>query len=475
MHTSVSSHYSIIRLREIAPGSFFMVKIKRQFSVTVKLFALIAILTLYPMRVCSLEEAETAPGRSFSQAFIQGTSANLIIWAWDYFILQASYAQISPETWEKNLRRGFKWDNSDFFTNQILHPYQGGLYFNAARVHGYSFWESVPFTVYGSLFWEFFLERAQPSFNDLVTTTVGGTAFGESGYRLAAVLADSHATGRKKVLREIAALAVNPVYVVNKWIYGKPFVERNRLPRPRLELTVHSGLNRNRDDRGIFSESPHPFAGFFLNYGNPYDPRAEYGPYEYFTVQAGADLDYDNPNWDIYAHGVLYGRKLFLGDDVRGLVGLFQHFDYLENFIYKFASNGAGVGLQTLIPFTPERSLELILHAYGIVLGGVESRYSRRLTGRYYSLGPGAALKTGVKYTDTSLLNLSFFYYQYWFYTSSGSDSQNTVGILSAAAEVPVTDDLSLGAEIHMYDRWSDAGVDTARTEGFRVFLGYKL
>lgn len=68
----------------------------------------------------------------------------------------------------------------NFNTNLFAHPYHGNLYFNAARTNGMNFWQSYPFALGGSLMWEFLGENTPPSINDLLATSIGGTAIGET-------------------------------------------------------------------------------------------------------------------------------------------------------------------------------------------------------------------------------------------------------------------------------------------------------
>ncbi len=69
------------------------------------------------------------------------------------------------------------------------------MFFNAARTNGYSFWESAPFVLVGSYFWEMFAETQGPSLNDLVNTTLGGITLGEASYRLSQLILDDRARG----------------------------------------------------------------------------------------------------------------------------------------------------------------------------------------------------------------------------------------------------------------------------------------
>jgi len=80
--------------------------------------------------------------------FMLGT--NIAVWSFDRFLLRAPYSQINLGTIQQNFKTGFVWDNDMFATNLYAHPYHGGLYFNAARYHGINFWQSLPFTTFGS-------------------------------------------------------------------------------------------------------------------------------------------------------------------------------------------------------------------------------------------------------------------------------------------------------------------------------------
>jgi len=428
-----------------------------------------------PVFASEEEESDEEEGRNYRIALTELFFSNFVVWAYDYYVLQAGYAEISPETWDANLRNGFQWDRSTFFTNQILHPYQGNLYFNSARTNGFTFWESVPFAIAGSLTWEFFGEREKPSINDLVTTSFGGIALGEGGYRLSSLLLYDDTPGYKGFLKKTLATVLNPVMAVNRIVYGDEASPPPKMRRAHYALSIISGMSRTRDEYWIFGSSPHPFLGVKLRYGDPYDESEEYEPYDYFTFQGYVDVDASNPTWDIFGHAMLYGRKLYLGDDDRGVVGFYQHFDYLENFVYKFASNGAGVGVQLHYPFREKRAVEFLFHLFGIALGGVNSRCSRDVDGREYSLGSGAGMKTGLLLEDESIGWRSLHYSRYWFSTLSGSDDQNIVGIFTLSVEHYLKNDLRIGLEALVYDRWSNAIVDNSSSFGLRTYLIYDL
>jgi hypothetical protein len=109
-------------------------------------------------------------------------------------VKRADFAKINFWTMGNNLSHGFVWNNDQFSTNLLGHPYHGGLYFNAARINGVNFWQSVPYTVAGSLMWEYLMENEPPSINDFIATPIGGMALGEMTFRLSGLLIDNRAT-----------------------------------------------------------------------------------------------------------------------------------------------------------------------------------------------------------------------------------------------------------------------------------------
>ena len=75
-------------------------------------------------------------------------------------------------------------DDDEFYTNQLLHPFQGSYPFAAARSAGLGFWESFPYAFLSSLAWELAGETEQPAINDQLTTSIGGAVVGELLHRL---------------------------------------------------------------------------------------------------------------------------------------------------------------------------------------------------------------------------------------------------------------------------------------------------
>ena len=108
---------------------------------------------------------------------------NIGLWAFDRYVQKGDFAYISLHTIKENFKHGFKWDNDKLGTNMFAHPYNGNLFFNAARSNGYNFWKSELFAIGGSAMWELFMECEYPSTNDIIATPIGGAAIGEVCFR----------------------------------------------------------------------------------------------------------------------------------------------------------------------------------------------------------------------------------------------------------------------------------------------------
>ncbi|MGV3540424.1 MAG: DUF3943 domain-containing protein, partial [Rufibacter sp.] len=166
--------------------------------------------------------------------------------AYNRYVAKADYGYVSLDTWKHNLRSEPEWDTDEFGINFIGHPYQGTLYFNAARSQGYNYWQSLPFAVGGSVTWEYFGENTLPSYNDMIYTPLNGAALGEILYRLSSNILDDRTTGRERVIREVAAGLVNPVRGLNRLLQGKTKQVTNKevYEKEPINITLLAGVHR---------------------------------------------------------------------------------------------------------------------------------------------------------------------------------------------------------------------------------------
>ena len=88
--------------------------------------------------------------RSWGWATAQMLGINLTASMINEYVRNQNFTQISPRSWADNFETGFTWDDNTFRGNQLIHPWNGAAYFNAARTNGIGFWGSAAMAIVGS-------------------------------------------------------------------------------------------------------------------------------------------------------------------------------------------------------------------------------------------------------------------------------------------------------------------------------------
>lgn len=342
-------------------------------------------------------------------AAAEATGINLLVFSFDRFVMNEDFAQVNIHTIRNNLKTGFVWDNDPFSTNLFAHPYHGNLYYNSARSNGLTFWESVPYAFCGSLMWELFAESEPPAINDLIATSMGGTAIGEITNRLSRVILNDRVSGFGRFLRETAAFIVNPIQGFNRLLRGDAWRVRpsrhlyHDYSRTPVHLSLSLGTRYLADDGALFRGESNPYAGLDLEYGDLFDEAAN-KPYDYFTVSVTLGLSGNQPLLNT-AHllGRLWSAPVFAGKGILASFGLFQHFNFYNSEPVKDGTSLTPYRISEAVAFGPGLTyqfrnagniarLEQRIYASAIVLGGSKSDYYNVID-RDYNMGSGYSLK----------------------------------------------------------------------------------
>ena len=268
------------------------------------------------------------------------------------------------------MEQGWVWDLDDFLVNQIGHPYQGNNYFNAGRANGLSFWESAGITAFGSGTWEYFGETNHASLNDLINTTLGGIALGEMFHRAAWLVRDTRATGRGRLMKEIAATAIDPVTGAKRFLSG----DSSRVSEKPADMVpstlgglASAGALWRGSNTGAFDSAGKPFLELDLLYGDPTTGRSR-TPYDAFGVllRFGGGGAFSEAK----VRGRLLGQP-FQRD--RFQLNVVQAYDFSKNTAYQFGAQSFNVNAA----YTSHLSSRLSLCAAGwgglMALGAVDS------------------------------------------------------------------------------------------------------
>jgi hypothetical protein len=389
------------------------------------------------------------------------------------YVRDANFNQISPRSFWENLEEGFTYDDNEFKTNQLIHPFNGASYFNAARANGIGFWGSSAMALAGAFIWECCGETHPMSFNDMVSTGIGGIARGELMHRVSSLILDNTKRGKNRFGREAAALLVNPIRGFNRLVSGDASeVKGNPVDpyqwRPTFHLDVRAGarvigegesITENTNTYGVIEAA--------ISYGDAWDPDNR-KPFDRFDAITQSNL----------GDKTRVGRLLIRGDLFSKLVSknhslaLQQDFDYIDNEAYEYGGQSLGPALLSRFELSPTTELWARTQAYFILLGAVNSELSfiadvanqERI--REYDYGPGVGgsvelylmrkyrplLVGRYRYSHVSVSNGSIYNSDD---TSAGLDSNHNIHQLGFKLEIPITKSLAAGAETSIFFRRS--------------------
>ncbi|MDR1698748.1 MAG: DUF3943 domain-containing protein [Prevotellaceae bacterium] len=347
---------------------------------------------------------------------------NMGVWSFDRLIKKDKYAHINWQSIKKNFRTGFLWDNDSFSTNLFTHPYHGNLYFNIARSNGFNFWQSVPYTVGGSLMWELAMESAPPSINDLISTSLGGICLGEMTWRISDLFIDQSVRGMERVARETAVFIFSPMRGLNRLLSGDTqkysSCASQTIAKPDLIFTTALNYRYLADNAYPKDGTSGMEVNVDLVYGNPMEDF-DGKPYSFFTLDAKLNFISNQPVLGgINVKALLWGTHWRPNPQGGVLFGVFQHFNYQESnpinerqkiFVpYEISEVASfGGGMIYSLPVSDRLFFFGDVYLNGVLLGGNHTdHYQAR--NRDYNLGSGYCFKIfpGISWQDVGSLRL---------------------------------------------------------------------
>jgi hypothetical protein len=343
------------------------------------------------------------PVPSFLIPLVETQIFNLAFLAFSNLVSRESFAQVSADSIASHFdgRRHWEWDVDIFVTNQFGHPYQGALAFTAARSSGLSFWWAALYPTLSSLTWEMFYEVDAPSFNDLITTPVGGVFLGEVLHRAARLLLTHRRPGPPGWAERIGALLLEPAGAMNRGLFAGELERDDVEENPPYFAMVGGGANfgaafRNENTGEIVRESTVQanVQGRFT-YGIPGDPSFRYAsPFSHFDLDFNVSAPY-KPITSFFIRGLVAGKQWGDGNTrVRGLWGLFGQYDFAFADLVRVSSVSAGLGtsLQWRVADNTFLQVSGVLGFMPFASGGQSSSFDDDETGapaRNYHIGFG--------------------------------------------------------------------------------------
>jgi len=210
----------------------------------------------------------------------------------DSFTGNASYAIPTAESIHTNYTNPWAWETGDgFVVNQLGHPLQGSVYYNAGRVNGFGFYESVLFNVLGSYTWEKLCENERASINDFITTVSASMSAGEMLYRL---YVDAVNAGIPAPFTFIISPMGGFHLYVTKWKlpdYGRNIYQFTAHAGAVLAQTKATATGLPEGEAELFSfQGPAADAGLAVIYGDPFEQESR-TPFEHFELSLSGSVD----------------------------------------------------------------------------------------------------------------------------------------------------------------------------------------
>lgn len=320
--------------------------------------------------------------------FSEVIGQNILVWSWDRFVLQKHYAEISLSTMRSNMRNGFTWDANHYAINYFGHPYQGTMYYNAARSSGYGFYPSLAYTALGSFTWEVYMEREMPSTNDLIVTSLGGATLGEVLYRLSARLEDHP---RSNPARDVGAFAFSPMASINRAMLGKRGSYPGYIP---LDLSLYMGAgshivsnysyaNEDVEDSKTSWRGKSMAWGMDLSYGKP--GRRVNEPFDHFTIHYNQIADNSGTLLDVETMAVLKNMTMGFRKNWMDL-GLIMDYDVMYGDLVEMSANSVGPSIEFNINLNERIRLQMANRFLWVMLGASDFNYEDVLVAQDSSL-----------------------------------------------------------------------------------------
>lgn len=432
----------------------------------------------------SIESFPPKPVREkkFVRAGVEWFLTQAIPASFNYFITKDPYSHITFKNFIQHQRiSAWDWDDNEFTTNQIDHPYHGQLYFNSFRSNGYNLWQSSVATVLGSYIWETGGETQAPSINDFINTSFGGVILGEMLHRVSRNIIGRGRSGHNKTGNEITAFLVNPVNGLNRWLDGKfGYIDDYYLVDSSI-ITGAIDVGARRFDAK---------SGDLINKGKTsYSVRLKFNysngehnykrPFDQFQVNlemGKGDSTFINA---VNVHAMLYGNQFF-NTSSRKHFGLFTaHYDFYNNDAFFYGAQSLNYNLRSIFHYS-KSSLMTNIAGGAVVLAAVPDPYLLYGDSRNYNYGSGLSYRFNGSLNIQKRFIISADYNGGVFFTISGNDSHYVLNALNVETSFRFYKNFSINANsgyFSLHGNFDDPDLpDFDREFPFaRLAIGYSI
>jgi len=406
------------------------------------------------------------PERSYVVPIAETVIFNLGLWAADRYAFNDPFSRVTFRSIGANLKGGWWYDSDDFNTNEMLHPYSGSVFHNAARSAGWNFWGAFLLDFAGSLWWKIGGENGPPSTNDQITTTLAGAFLGESLFRTSRMVLDRQ--NDPGVVRWVGSALISPAATVNAVVLRDKIAD----PDPpvqsyegRFSVGVTGGTAETRT--GYARAQPSGLLSARLVHGLPGELEPEI-PFDHFVLE----LDFSSttlapwneltslsgPTWFLTTRGLILAGSAGLGEDGAMLYGLFGTYDFGGPTLLRVTESGLGPGV--VLSVHPSRTTELDATLLASATFGSGGAYVPPTIDRDYRFGYGGLLLADGSLWMANRVELALTGRAYLIPEAIEGGNEGLL-IGKAALRIRVGGPHALGVEGTFTRRWANYSIST--------------
>lgn len=363
---------------------------------------------------------ETGEGKSYLIPALEIPGFIVLLNAFDRLVLNDKekdgkkvYSTNFSTTWDHLTRQNWTFDQDSFKVNQFGHPYEGATMYGLARSSGLNFWQSLVYSNVGSFLWEMAGETSRPSINDQITTGNAGSLLGEALFRMAGLVLED-AGPNPPLGHKLAAAAISPPTAFNRAAFGDRFKEVYPNHQPATLWRCMAGGSANVHSHNLSpavrpsSRDGNAIAEFAMSYGLPGKPGYSYNrPLDYFDFQISTRARTHNLVESLTIRGLLKGTDYHLGDDYRGIWGLYGSYDYISPYLFRVSSTALSLGTTGQYWAAPGIAVQgTVMGGVGFGATGLETDVAEE-RGYHFGATPQGLLALSVLFGDKTILDVT--------------------------------------------------------------------
>jgi hypothetical protein len=377
---------------------------------------------------------------------------DFLVWFGNRYVGNFDYARVSPATWSANIHHAWIFDNDTMSTGSLLHPFHGSLYFASARVNGYSFWESIAFANGGSLLWEYFAENGYVDYNNVIYTTFGGAAIGESMFRLSRMVLNNTASGSSRFWSEVGGAILSPASFFDRLVKGqlnKDFPNPvDRFPN-KFVLTLDAGAQRVVGGGSGVRYPDQAALAAQVRYGEPFDGSPS-KPFEVFEASLAVLAPSQVGLTRLHVRGSLIVGEVDGASPAEHRFGVFLGYDYWNDQVQLYSGPDFTARFLSRFPLPGSAEVRTDVAAGVVTLSALQTDYPHQervaTDGRIYDFGVSgeAEVSARIRRRDVDLVTLG--YQALWMRTTNGIGHDSTLQLARIEARLPLGTKFAAGA-----------------------------